>query len=142
MNSVFMAYFEHLAKLSSIANKQTLFLAHILYRMEYDESAKQFVATLTKYDKKSILKSIGCESKSPLNLAGQYILKLTDSGLIKSIGDGAYIIDPMSYGSYKYIPKHIRIKGSKIYEHRVFSDDVNGVIESYIVTEDGEKIEL
>jgi len=142
MNTVFMSYFEHLAKLSEVANKQTMFLAHLLYRMEFESRSKQFIVSLSPHDKRKILKDIGCESKAPLKLASQYIHILVKSELIQYVGGSAYLVCPKSYGSYKYIDKQLRDKNSRIYETRVFSEDNNGVEEFYIITEDGEKIEL
>ena len=142
MNSVFMCYYEHLAKLSRIANKQTLFLAHVLYRMEWNKESKQFIAYLTTAQKREIINAIGCDCKNPLNSVKQYIGALTKAGMIKSIGGGAYLIDPASYGGSKYVPKNLRMKNSKLYETMVFTETTGDVEQSYIVTEDGERIDL
>ena len=142
MNTVFMSYFEHLAKLSEVANKQTMFLAHLLYRMEFDGNLKQFIVSLSPHDKRKILKDIGCNSKAPLKLASQYIHILVKSELIKYVGGSAYLVCPKSYGSYKYIDKRLRDKNSMVYETRVFSEKNDGVTEFYIITEDGERVDL
>lgn len=142
MNSVFMCYYEHLAKLSQIANKQTLFLAHVLYRMEWNGESKQFIAYLTTAQKREIINAIGSNSKNPLESAKQYIASLTKVGLIKSIGGGAYLIDPASYGGSKYVPKNLRMKNAQLYETRVFTETEDGVEQAYIIVDGGERIDL
>ena len=142
MNSAFMCYYEHLAKLARVANKQTMFLAHMLYRMEWNDTTKQMVVNLTAFDKRSIMKEITPECENMNRLANRYLSALTEAGLIKSIGGGAFLVDPQSYGGHKYISKQLRNKSSLIYETRVFTDEVEGKMESYIVTEDGERVEL
>ena len=142
MSSAFMCYYENLAKLSIVANKQTMFLAHMLYRMEWNKESGQYMVNLNSFIKRQILKDIGCESKDPQTLSRQYVSKLVKSGLIKSIGGGTYIVDPISYGGSKYIPKHLRQKKAHLYETRVFTDTDDGVYSSYIITEDGERIDL
>lgn len=142
MNSAFMCYYEHLAKLARVANKQTMFLSHMLYRMEWNHEAKQMVVNLTAFDKRSIMKEITPDCKNMNRLANRYLSALTEAGLVKSIGGGAFLIDPQSYGGSKYIPKQLRMNNSLIYETRVFSEESEGIEEFYIVTEDGEKIEL
>jgi len=138
----FMCYYEHIAKLSQIANKQTMFLAHLLSMIEYDSDTKQTLVILAPHDKIMIMKSIGCESKNMLNLANQYLRRICESGLIKSIGRGAYLVDPSSYSYAKYIPQKLRQESSHIYETRVFSSNDEGIDSAYIITEDGERIDL
>ena len=142
MNTVFMSYYSHMAKLATVSNKQTLFLAHLLYRAEYDEVAKQSLVSLSAFDKRKILKEIGCISKNPLKLAGHYLYIIEKSGLIKGIGGSAYLIDPASFSSFVYVPKEIRGTRAVLYETRVFTEKTNGVEEAWIVTEDGERIDL
>jgi hypothetical protein len=142
MNSGFISYYEHIAKLATVTNKTTLFLAHMLCEMEFNEPIKQNIVTLTSFDKRRILKSIGCKSKDPVRLASQYLIKLQKSGMIKSIGDGAYLIDPESFGYAKYVPKELRFKSKAIYETRVFKDKSAGVKQAWIITEDGERVDL
>ena len=142
MHSAYMCYYEHLAKLSRVANKQTLFLAHLLYRMEWNSDAKQCIVSLTAYDKRTIIEAIGCDSKDPGQLARQYLARLCKSGLIRSIGGSAYLIDPQSYSGSKYVSKKLRIKNSTIYETRVFMEDKEGEPSAYIITEEGERIDL
>ncbi len=142
MNSVCMSDGSHLAKLAAVANKQTLFLSHILYRMDWDSDSKQFIVSLTAYDKRKILTEIGCDSKNPLKLAAQYLRVLKGAGLIQYIGNGGYLVCPKSYGIHKYIEKRLRDESSAIYETRVFSEEAEGVKEFYIITRDGERIDL
>ena len=137
-----MCYYEHLAKLALVANKQTMFLSHMLYHMEWENDSKQMIVHLNPRVKRQIMESISEGSKDINRLANQYLHKLTKAGLIKSIGGGSYLVDPTSYGGHKYIQKHLRNKSSTIYETRVFSEDKNGVVESYIVTDDGVKVDL
>ncbi len=137
-----MCYYEHIAKLSQIANKQTMFLAHLLSMIEYDGSTKQILIILAPHDKIMIMKAIGCESKNVLNLANQYLRRICESGLIKSIGRGAYLVDPASYSYGKYIPQKLRHESAHIYETRAFSSNDEGIDSAYIITEDGERIEL
>ena len=142
MHSAYMCYYGHLAKLSVVANKQTMFLAHMLYKMEFNSEAKQMVVTLTSFDKRNIVKAIDSNTVDANRLANQYLRKLKDAGLIKSLGGGAWLIDPASYGSSKYIDKKWRDKNSKIYETRVFTAEGEEGCSAYIVTEDGEKVDL
>jgi hypothetical protein len=88
------------------------------------------------------MKAISDDSKDPNRLASQYLSKLCHAGLIKSLGGGAYLVDPQSFGGSKYIPKKLRDKSGMIYETRVFSEDSEGEVVTYIITEDGERIDL
>ena len=142
MNTAYMCYYEHLAKLARVANKQTLFLAHLLYRMEFDKDAKQWLVTLSSFDKRAIIHAIGSGTDDPLRMASQYLTKLCASGLFKSLGGGAYLVDPKSFSGSKYIPKSLRQKNGKIYETRVFTEESDGEVEAYLVTDDGERIDL
>lgn len=142
MNSAYMCYYQHLAKLALVANKQTMFLAHMLYHMEWESEAKQMVVHLNPRVKRSIMQEVARGSKDANRLANQYLQKLTKAGLIKGLGGGSYLVDPLSYGGHKYIGKQLRINSAKIYETRVFTEESEGVVESYIVTEDGERIDL
>ena len=142
MNSAYMTYCNNLAKLKVIANKKTMFLAHILYRMNWHKETRQYISTITAFDKREILKSIGAVSKNPIQLAGQYIHALTKAGLIKPLGGGGYLIDPDSYSGHKYVTSDLRLKNAMIYETRVFTDEGEGETQTYIVTEDGERIDL
>jgi len=150
-SSPFLTYYEHLAKLSQVANKQTLFFAHLLLKMEYHEESKQNIVSLTPRDKKQILKaiqkpskdgSIPKESVNPLRLASQYLSRLQGVGLIKYIGDCSYAIDPRSYGYSKYVPKHLRERSGKLYESRIFIENGECGCESYLISDDGERIDL
>lgn len=116
MKAPFMSYYEHIAKLSLVANKQTLFLAHILSRLEFNRSTKQLIVDLPPRVRRQILEDLGIESKDPLNLAKGYIRQLVKAGLIKSIGGGSYVVDPESYGYSGYVPKDLRAKASAVYQ--------------------------
>jgi len=142
MSVPYIAYYEHLAKLACIANKKTMFLAHLLHRLEYDPDLNMCAVSLTAYDKRKILKDIGAISSSPLVLASQYLTQLQKAGLIKSIGGGRFIIDPMSYGYAKYIPKQVRDRSSKIFENRVFTDDSIGKVETFVELDNGEIMKI
>ncbi len=142
MNTAFMIYAEGLAKLSTIANKQVMFYTHMLLRIEFHEDSKQMIVYLTPTEKRQIMTAINSESGNPLGAASQYINKLQQSGLIKSIGGSAYLINPVVAGLPKYIKNAIRHKNSNIYENRVFNSDGSQHVEAYIVTEDGERIDL
>ena len=99
MKSPFVTYYENIAKLSTVANKRALFLAHILSRMEYEKSLNMLVVDLTPRIKRQIISEISDSCKNPLNSAKQYISHLVKAGLIKSIGGSAYTVDP-SYHDY------------------------------------------
>lgn len=144
MNSAYICYFEHLAKLSTIANKQTMFLAQLLYRMEFNNEAKQFVINLTTAQKREIIHAISPSSTNPLNLAKQYITKIAKANIIKPMGEGQYLVNPECYGGSKYMPKALRIKNGVVYETRAFkrNGEFGEFDNAYIITEDGEKIEL
>lgn len=142
MASAYMCYYAHLAKLSVVANKQTMFLAHMLYKMEWSSEARQMIVTLTSFDKRNIMKSLDSDTVDANRLANQYLRKLKDAGLIKSLGGGAWLVDPASFSGAKYVDKKWRDKNSIIYETRVFTSDGEEDCSAYIVTEDGEKVDL
>jgi Neuraminidase (sialidase) len=142
-NSAYMVYYEHLAKLGSIANKQTLFLGHLLFYAEYDSALRQNVVELTPYRKRSIMTAIGSTSKNLLSVADHYLLKICKSGLIKGVGNGMYLIDPKSFGLTKYIKKELRNRSAIIYETRVFTEQQGSkVVSSYLIDEDGVKHQI
>ncbi len=140
--SPYICYYEHIAKLSQLANKQTLFLAHLLSLVVYESECKQNIVTMTAHDKRRIMKAIGCDTSNPAKLANQYLSKIGKAGLIKSIGGGAYMVDPASFSGFKYIKKQTRDKAAFIYESRVFTEEDEGETTAYIITEDGERIDL
>ena len=123
MRNSFMTYYEHIAKLSVIANKQTLFLAHALSRAEFDYDLKQLVVELSPRIKKQILLDIGAKSKNPLNLAKGYLSQLTKAGLLKFIGSGTYAIDPESYSYSKYISKELRQRSTRIFDKLTYESN-------------------
>lgn len=88
-----MLFCEDIALLHSICNKQTLFFAEMLNRMDGDQ-----VVQMTSYTRKQIISVIGSKSNDSLNVARQYLKQLSDSGLVVSLGDGAYMINPKVAG--------------------------------------------
>ncbi len=141
MNKAFMIYVEGLAKLAVVANKQTLFYARMLLRVELHES-NQYIVSLTAFDKREILKSIGSKSNDPLKVASQYLNSLKKAGLIKPIGGSAYAICPVSAGLPKYMDRHIRERNGIIYETRIYKDTGEQEQSAYIITDDGERIDF
>jgi len=135
MKSPFVTYYENIAKLSTVANKRTLFLAHMLYRMEYEKSLNMLVVDLTPRIKRQIISEISDSCKDPLNSAKQYISHLVKADLIKSIGSGAYTVDPSSYSYAAYVPKNLRDKASVVY-NKIIHKDGEQTIETW-VTIDG-----
>ena len=141
MRQPFMSYYEHIAKLAMVANKRTLFLAHVLSRIEWHEEQKILYVDLPAMVKRDILKAIGAESENPLVLASQYINTLVKAGLIKSMGSSRYAIDPQSYSYAKNIPKSMRDKAAKIYQTSVFDVDAK-VVETWAEDEKGNRIDF
>ena len=112
-----ITYYEALAKLSQIANKQTLFLGHLLHEMEYDKDSRQFLLDLSTFKKVKIMKTISpaVDEKAMPNLANQYLSKLQATGIIRNLGRGVWAVNPMCYGQFKTIPKDLRKKNEKIF---------------------------
>lgn len=88
-----MLFCEDIALLHSICNKQTLFFAEMLSRMDGDQ-----VVQMTPYTRKQIVTMIGSQSGNKLNIARQYLKQLADAGLVVDLGDGAYMINPKVAG--------------------------------------------
>lgn len=89
----FMFFYEDLALLHQVANKQTLFLAAMVSRMDQDN-----VVQMTAYTREAIIDEIGAVSKNKLALARQYLKILSDSGVVQDLGKGAYMIIPRLFG--------------------------------------------
>lgn len=89
----FMTFYSDIALLHSVQNKQSLFLAGMISRMNGDN-----IVQMSRYTKKEILREIGSKSSNDLNLARQYISILTAAGIIKALGDDAYMIIPKLFG--------------------------------------------
>jgi len=125
MSAPFITYYEALAKLSQIANKQTLFLAHILHEMEYEKELRQFLVDLSTYKKTQIMKQISPDvaEKSLLNLANQYLSKLQKTGIIRNLGRGLWSVDPSCYGKFRIIPKDLRHKNKEVYMGMKFGQE-------------------
>jgi hypothetical protein len=137
----FISYPEHIAKLAMVANKQTLFLAHMLSRMECHQEQKMLYVDLTSLAKRDILIAIGAKTKNPLSLASQYINKLQKAGLIKCIGKNRYAVDPQSFSYAKYVPKKLRDDAAKIYQTTVF-DVCAMAVETWAEDEQGNRIDF
>ena len=136
-----MCYYEHIAKLAVVANKQTLFLAHMLSRMEYHQEQKMLFVDLTSLAKRDILTAIGAKTKNPLSLASQYINELQKAGLIKCMGKNRYAVDPQSFSYAKYVPKKLRDDAAKIYQTTVF-DVCEMVVETWVEDDQGNRIDF
>jgi len=125
MSAPFITYFEALAKLSQIANKQTLFLGHLLHEMEYEKDLRQFLIDLSTYKKVQIIKQISPDvaEGSMANLANQYLSKLQKTGIIRNLGRGLWAVDPSCYGKFRIIPKDLRHKNKDIFLGMKFGPD-------------------
>lgn len=125
MSAPFITYYEALAKLSQIANKQTLFLGHLLHEMEYEKELRQFLIDLSTYKKVQIMKQIspGVAEKSMANLANQYLSKLQKTGIIRNLGRGLWAVDPSCYGKFRIIPKDLRHKNKDVFMSMRFGPD-------------------
>lgn len=88
-----MLFCEDIALLHSICNKQTLFFAEMLSRMDGDQ-----IVQMTPYTRKQIVTIIGSKSEDKLNVARQYLKQLSDAGLVADLGDGAYMVNPKIAG--------------------------------------------
>ena len=88
-----MVFYQDIALLHSIANKQTLFFAEMIARMDGDN-----IVQMTPYIRELIVDNIGSKTNDKLALARQYIKTLSDASLIKDIGKGAYMIAPKIAG--------------------------------------------
>jgi len=136
-----MFYVEQTAKLTQIANKQTMFLIHILFYVDYHEASKQYIVDLSPARKLEILNKIGVKANGSTNLANQYLNKLSKANLMKSISRGRWLINPLGFSNYQYIKKKFRESNARIYENRVFTD--KGVeVDTYIIDEDGIRHDL
>jgi hypothetical protein len=142
MKKPFMTYYENMAKLATIANKQTMFLAHILSKAEFDSDLKMLVIDLTPRVKRAILQDIGAVSKDPLNLARTYTKQLVKAGLIKQIERGCYAIDPESYSYSTYVSKELRLRARNIFEKVQYSADGAEKKEVWVELKSGEMREI
>jgi len=141
MNSAFMLYTEQIAKLTQIANKQTMFLVHVLFYADFDKDSKQYTVDLSVARKKEILRKLDSKSTAGTNMANQYLAKISKAGIMKSIGDGRWLINPKGFSGYKYVPKKFRNANAAIYETRVFTE--GGVkTEAYIIDAEGIRHDL
>jgi len=142
-NSGVMMYFDSMAKLTANMSKETKFFFHMLRLMEYHKESKMNIVNLSTHKRREIIKIITPESKDPLSLARQYLSRLNQQNRIKSIGGGAYLIDPRLFGYASYIGLGLRMRSGNVYENRVFFDDGSSTVEAYILDPDtGERIDL
>jgi hypothetical protein len=125
MSAPYITYFEALAKLASIANKQTLFLGHLLHEMVYEKELRQFLIDLSTYKKVQIMKQIspGVAEKSMANLANQYLSKLQKTGIIRNLGRGLWAVDPSCFGKFRIIQKDLRHKNKEVFMSMRFGPD-------------------
>jgi hypothetical protein len=125
MSAPYITYFEALAKLASIANKQTLFLGHLLHEMVYEKELRQFLIDLSTYKKIQIMKQIspGVAEKSMANLANQYLSKLQKTGIIRNLGRGLWAVDPSCFGKFRIIQKDLRHKNKEVFMSMRFGPD-------------------
>ena len=141
MKSPYIAYYTHLIKLSQIANKQTMFLSHMLTMMHYDKESKQNVVSMTQRTKRKIMDALGYTGSNPLKTADQYINRLKKKKMIASMGGGDWAVDPEDYGYAKYVGLELRMKSKAIFCSYQFTED--GVTETHsIIDEDGTKVEI
>jgi len=89
----YMTFYDDLALLHSIYNKQTLFFSGMLKRMDDKQ-----VVQMTSYTRREIISEIGSKATDPLSTARQYLKTLSDGGLVANIGGGAYMVNPKVHG--------------------------------------------
>ena len=135
MNSAFMFYTEQAVKLNQIANKQTMFLMHVLFYAEFHEPTKQYIVDLSVARKKEILEKLDSQSTASTNMANQYLAKISKAGIMKSIGDGRWLVNPEGFSGYKYIKQEFRKKNTRIYETRVYTDEGVQTKRTYILVD-------
>jgi hypothetical protein len=125
MSTPFITYYEALAKLSQIANKQTMFLGHLLHEAVYEKELRQFLIDLSTYKKVQIMKKISPDvaEKSMANLANQYLSKLQKTEIIRNLGRGLWAVNPACYGQFRMISKDLRHKNEKIFLGMTFGPD-------------------
>lgn len=125
MAKAFISYFEHLAKLAQVANKQTMFLAHMLSDMEFDKSSNQYMVDMSTVRKIKIMEEVSPEVPKDRALANanQYLNKLSKVGLVRSVGHGAWLIDPTCYGQHRVISGSLRKENKKIFATYEFTLD-------------------
>lgn len=135
-NTAYMNYYEHIAKLDAVANKQTIFWMHILHHSRWDEGLKQLVASLTVRDKRQIMEIVSPDSKDPLNLARQYISRLCKAELMVHIGEGAYLLNPSCVSGVHYIKKAVRERNGVIFQSYVFKEKGKVITKTEFVEDD------
>ena len=144
MSTPFISYYQHIAKLSRVANKQTLFLAHLLSHMYFDKEIRQYIVDMSPIKKDNIMREVSPDipEHNRNRLANQYLNKLKRAGLINNFGRGAWMVDPLSYGQYKHISHGLRQQNAKIFESREFTSSVKDKVKTTVEAYDGTKHEL
>jgi predicted GIY-YIG superfamily endonuclease len=88
-----MLFHDELHLLSSVVNKQTMFLYNMVSRMDENN-----IVPMTSYVRELIMDEIGTKSKDKLTLARQYTKILIDAGLITEVGRSTYMVNPKLFG--------------------------------------------
>lgn len=135
-------YFDNMAKLTCRMSKETKFLFHMLRLMEWDQETTMNIVHLNTCLRRKIINNITPDSKDPLSLSRQYLSRLCKQGRIKIATGGSYLIDPALFGYSKYVKPDWRKASGDVYENRIFYEDGTTGVEAYIITTDGERIEL
>lgn len=141
-NGGVMMYFDNMARLTQNMSKETKFFFYMLLNMEFHEKTKMNIVHLTSNRRREIISKITPDSKDKLGLARQYLSRLCKQGRIKAASGGAYLIDPSLFGYSKFVPRDLRGRACNVYENRVYRDNGELGIEAYIITDDGERIDL
>lgn len=140
----FLSYYEHLAKLSQVANKKTMFLAYLLSNMVFSKSVRLYIVDITQHLKLEIMKEIAPELKdtrAAINRANQYLQELKKVELIKPMKGlrGTWAFDPMSFSGIHYVSKDLRSKNSKVFLTYQFTrDEVTAELRAY--NEQGDEV--
>lgn len=92
----FKVFYNNLALLHQVANKQTMFLAYLLAEMDDDN-----IIHMTKYRKEKIANAIGLTAVAPDLMIRQLLHKLCKTDLLISLGGGAYKVNPKFSSRYK-----------------------------------------
>jgi hypothetical protein len=137
-----MMYFDNLGKLTVGMSKDTQFFVRMLQRMEYHAESKLNIVDLTARIKVEIVNEISPKVVDKQATASQYLFRLKNQGRIKFAGNGSYIIDPAQFGYAKYVGVNMRRASGEVYENRVYLEGGETKVEAYIITPDGERVDL
>jgi len=92
----FKIFFDNLALMHTVANKQTMFFGYMLSRMNDDNHV-----SMTIYHRKLAMEQIGSTAKKPLNMARQYLHLLVKANLIVCLGGSEYMVNPKFAGTFQ-----------------------------------------